>query len=504
MYVLIVVSETLKSFGVWMFNNLSVEGIISLPALMVGFLVAIAIYNFEDSRSGLKIDAPTVISQVVGVDKVLIAIFLVSLSPILWPQKEDSIMIYILPLLGEVYLFGLLLLVQSLQRAFNWAKSIETGNQDNFRVYMRIRYLESLSDKEKRSAWEKIWQADNDIRKLIDERQLIRLFVASVKNIKDKNSFAPWLVQDLISAVDTIHTDDPVIMQELVDFCMSDAFGIRGKEDINKRKEAGELHYAMNLRRLFFKVLEKSLEKDDNSLYSLISSARTYLKDNDQKEAPFIGVFAPNFFSLVEKHENNHWIWEIIPNDWKITLEKLLAKDTAKTTFAWLNAYVKWLHDHTLITNKPAEFNRILDETTREILPKADPITWARLFAFHWSSYGMNNGEESEYAQVRNFIENHLTFGAVSHVLTFYLGDDLKTKVAMKNEVDEVLEIATRTTVLPWFHDDGVMKKYLRAINDLKFVYKEDKEKLGKLEWLETTLKDIRKRIRQKSKKGIN
>lgn len=501
MDVLIVITETLKSFGIWMFSNLSVEGLISLPALMVGFLIAIAIYNFEDSRSGLKIDAPTVISQVVGVDKVLIAIFLVSLSPILWPQKEDSITVYALPLLIEIYLLGLLLLIQSLQRAFNWAKSIETGNQDNFRVSMRIRYLESLTDKEKRSAWEKIWQADNDIRKLIDERQLVRLFVASVKNIKDKNSFAPWLIQDIISAIDTIHTDDPVIMQELVNFCMSDAFGITGKDDINKRKEAGELHYSMNLRRLFFKVLGKSLEKNDNSLFSLIYSARTYLKDNGQNEASFIRVFAPNFFSLIEKHDDNHWIWETIPDDWKITLEKLLKKDTSKTTLAWLDAYVKWLHNHTLITSNPAEFIRILDEVSREVLPKADPITWARLFAFHWSPYGVNDGEESEHAQVRNFIENHLTFGIMSHVLTFYLGDDAKTKVAMKNEVDEVLEIATQTTVLPWFHNDVAMKKYFKAINVLRYTYKGDEEKLGKLEWLDMTLKDIRKRIKQKSKK---
>ena len=54
--------------GEWMLNNISVEGLIALPALMVGFLVAIAIFNFEDSKRGLQIDVPTVISQVVKVD----------------------------------------------------------------------------------------------------------------------------------------------------------------------------------------------------------------------------------------------------------------------------------------------------------------------------------------------------------------------------------------------------------------------------------------------------
>src|SRR5690606_26208611 len=125
-----------------------------------------------------------------------------------------------------------------------------------------------LSDNEKRNAWEKIWQASDDTRKLIDERELIKLFVASVQSIKDKAISAPWLVQDVISVIDTLHTDDPVVMQELVDLCMKDTFRLNGKSDIGKRQEAGELHYAINLDRLFFSILEKSLKRNDNSLFT--------------------------------------------------------------------------------------------------------------------------------------------------------------------------------------------------------------------------------------------
>lgn len=495
--------EAVRQIGAWMVSSLSVEGIISLPALLVGFLVAIAIYNFEDTKEGLKIDAATVISRVVSVDKALKAIFLVSLMPIFWPSNDSDQTVTILPLLGIAYLVGLLLLVRSLQRAFNWAKSIETGKEGNFRATMRMQYLESLPDNEKRDAWEKIWQAGNGARKLIDERQLIKLFVTSVKRIEDKGTFAPWLVQDLMSTIDTLQLDDPIIMEELVNFCMGDAFGFKNSDEVGAKKETGELHYSMNLRRLYFRTLEKTLENegDDNSLFSLIDYTRSYLKVKGLAEAPFIKVFAPNFFNYMDKYADKNWIWETLPNDWKITLDSLVAKDTKDMSFAWLNALSRWLHNHNLFSSD-GKFDMALDTVSREMLPNADPITWAKLFSFHWSSYGVEDGESSEHAQVRNFVENHPTFGVMSHVFTQFFGknDDSITQDEMRSQVSEVLDIAARTTLFPFFHNKLAMTRYLRAIKELKEVYASDEDKLNKLEWLENTLKTIRSRVNKQKR----
>lgn len=493
--------NALGTIGLWMSANLSVEGVISLPALMVGFLVAIAIYNFEDSRKGLQIDAPTVISKVVGVDRVLIGIFLVSLLPIAWSSSGP--INSVIPVLAIVYLFGLLILVRSLQRAFMWAKSIETGTEDSFRSQMRVQYISSLEDKEKRSAWEKIWQADESARKLLDERQLVKLFIASAKSIDDKKSYSPWLVQDFISALGTIHLDDPVIMYELVDFCLE---AMLDERKTSEKQKAGELHYYMNIRRLFFQVLDKTLEQNDNSFYTLIARSREYIKNNGLSEVDFIKSFAPNFLANVEKKDDQYWIWEAFPEDWKITLEKLLDSKTKKTAFAWLNAYSRWLSGKNLYVfhthNHKLDFK--IDTITNELFPTIDTIEFSRLFAFQWSGFGLNDGESSEHAQVRNAVENQLSYGHVGHSFTTTSSDDKQFRILLRNEHEELINFVAKTTLFPSLHDKEKMSKYLKAIKELMIENKDNEDVLRRLRWLDMILRDVRKRINKLRREQIN
>lgn len=491
--ILEIMLDTLDTVGVWMLANMSVEGVVSLPALMVGFLVAVAIYNFEDSRKGLQIDAPTVISKVVGVDRVLIGIFLVSLLPITW-SSSDSIN-WAMPILTIVYLIGLLILVRSLQRAFMWAKSIETGTEDSFRSQMRVQYMSSLEDKEKRSAWEKIWQADESARKLLDERQLVKLFIASAKSISDKKSYSPWLVQDFISALDTIHLDDPVIMYELVDFCLE---AILDERKTSEKQKTGELHYYMNLRRLFFKILDKTLEQDDNSFYTLIARSREYIKNNSLSEVDFIKSFAPNFLANVEKKDDQYWIWETFPEEWKITLDKLLDPETKDVAFMWLNSYSRWLSGKSLyIYDKQKEIDFSIDTITNALFPTIDTIQFSRLFAFQWAGFGLHDGESSEHAQVRNAVENQLTFGHIGHSFTGIASEDSDKELSLEfqREHEELIDFVAKTTLFPSLHNKEKMAKYLKVIKGMMSEDKDDDDKLRRLQWLDMILRDVRKRI---------
>lgn len=484
--------EPFNIVGEWVLANLSIEGLISLPALMVGFLVAIAIYTFEDSRKGLQIDAPTVMSRVVRVDSVLAAIFLVSLLPIFWGINSSSIE-WLLPLLAIIYLVGLLMLTQSLQRAFKWAKSIETGTQDNFRTVKRSEYLELLKDEEKRAAWEKIWQADESVRKLLDERHLVKLFIASVKNIKDKKSYSPWLVQDFISVLDTIRLDDPIIMYDLVDFCLE---GMLDKRKTNEKQETGELHYYMNLRRLFFKILDLALEKDDNSLYTLITRSREYIKTNNLDEADFIKSFAPNFLTNIEKKDDQNWAWETFPDEWKITVTRLLDQDIKEITFAWLNAYSGWLSSKNLYNfNEHKEFDFKIDSITNALFPTMDTIQFSRLFAFQWAGFGVEDGESSEHAQVRNAVENQLTIGHIGHSYTTLGASDEELYSEFQKEHEELVDFAAKTTLFPSLHSKAEVGKYLKAIQDLMSENESNEDILKRLQWLDMILRNVRKKI---------
>lgn len=477
--------------GKWVQESLSVEGLIALPALMASFLIALAIYNFEDSRKGLLIDASTIMTQVVKVPHIIWSFIFVSGIVILF--EVNSSLAWLLSILMITYLLGLLLLVQSLWRSYLWARSLETGEAKNIRTIMRTLYLKNLKDAEKVAAWEKLWYADEESRNLIDQRELVRLFIESLYQITSKNDTATSMVRNFISAIDTISIDDPIIMEYLIKFCLSE-----GGRLVNESAKGADsqIAYTISVRDLFMAILDKALEKNNNSLYSLIHTSMEYLASHNIDEVYFIGVFATNLIDKIKDKEDKSWVWGDIPNEWKVTVKNLDDTKNKKAALAMLNAYSRMLNSMPLYT-KPGELNMSLQTITAEILPNADPMLWAKLFSFHWSPYGVNKGESSEHAQVRNYIENHLSFGFMSHVHTQYGDYDNKTaREAVEREEQEVIDIAVKTTVFGFFHNDETMKRYLLAIRQLKNEYSYDKDKLNKLLYLESVLKKIQKQIR--------
>ena len=487
--------NSLQEVGSWIQCNLSVEGLIALPALMASFLIALAIYNFEDSKKGLFIDAPTIMTQAVRVPNVIWSFVLVSSIVILFEVKAD--LVFILPLLAVTYFMGLLLLVQSIQRSYWWARSLESNDSKNIRTIMRTKYLSSLSDNEKVSAWEKIWHTDSQTRALLHQRDLIRLFISSTQQIKPKNTIASALVRDLTSVIDSIDLSDPIIMEYLMTFCLSEARGLAFRPT-KVTSASEEIYFTTAVRQLFIAILNKSLSKDDISLYCLIDSSRKYLEEHSVDEEQFITVLATNLLEYIKDKDDKTWIWDYIPSEWKVTAQNLENPKTKKASFAWLNSYARMLNSMPLYTEL-GELNMPLQTITSELLPKADPMLWAKLFSFHWSPHGVNKGESSEHAQVRNYIENHLSFGFMSHVHTQYMDHNRKNDAIIKEtekEEQEVIDIAVKTTIFGFFHDDTIMKKYFAAIRKLKKHYIGDTDVVSKLDELELILRKIQKQIR--------
>ena len=488
---------SLSEVGHWIQGNLSVEGLIALPALMTSFLIALAIYNFEDSKKGLLIDASTIMTQVVRVPRVIWSFMLISGVVVFFEVRQN--LSWTIPLLTIVYLLGLLLLVQSLQRSYQWARSLESNDSKNIRTIMRTKYLANLRDEEKISAWEKIWQADDDSRKLIDQRELVRLFIESIREITPKNHTAASMVRNFTSAIDTMALNDPVIMDHLTKFCLSEARGLVAKP--TKSKEYELLRYTMGVRSLFIAILNKALESNDHSLYSLIHSSREYLSNKGLDESHFVDVLATNLLDRIKNEDDKSWAWDNIPDDWKVTTKNLENTKNRKASLAMLNAYSRMLNSLPLYT-KSGELNTPLQTITAEILPDADPILWAKLFSFHWSPYGVGKDESSEHAQVRNYLENHLSFGFAGHTHTQYGEYDADTaRQAVEREEQEVIDIAVKTTMFGFFHDDAIMKRYFAAIRKLKKQYADDEKRFNKLIYLESILKRVQKEIHMRRKK---
>lgn len=481
-----------SEIGIWILVNLSVEGVIALPALMASLLVALAIYNFEDSRSGLLIDAPTIMTQVVKVQSVIWSFVLVSVFAIFFEISEQLARL-IVPM-AVLYLIGLLLLTQSLQRSYGWARSLETGKAENVRAAMREAYLAGLNDKEKRAAWEKIWQSNDETRSLMDQRQLIRVFVYSIEQTRDKEEIAPWILEDFISALGKIHLNDPVILKELLHFCLGHIDKL--VPDTDKSDDGKMLGLHMTTERLFFAIFEQVITMRAGTFYSFIRATREYLEKNSIKEVAFIEIFAPNFLEAISKIKRQDGIWSVFPDSWKVTTSNLKDDVTRTESLAWFNAYADWMTRSS--NSEYGQYDSTLDSITRELLPKINPILWGRLFILHWSGFEINEGESPAHAMVRNFVERPHKIGGISRVKSYFVSDgETEIQAEFEAEEYEVLELVAKTNVFPIFHDQEEMKKIFSAIRLLEKERVEDKDNLRELQALKQILEKVRKHIRE-------
>lgn len=489
------VTNASLQIGQWLYQNLSLEGIIALPALLISLLIALAIYNFEDSKSKLEIDAATLIATVVDIKMLVRAIVYVSFLAIFW--NESPLSLGLIPFFMVIYIGGVAMIVQSLNRSVTWAKTIDMGMLSDFKTKSRAKYLSQLSDREKVSAWSKIWHSeDNRALEILNQRDLVKIFVDNIRTSEDKTSIAP-MVDDFIRSIDKIDLSDPIILESILSVCLEDGSNMVSK---NYKNPNNPLHYRSSLRRLYFEILKRVMQKNDNGLYSFIETSRKFIKEGDWDESYFVRCFAPNFLSNLNK-ENRSWVWDSFPEEWLITYAQLRASN--KVTTAWFNAYMRWVTTRNLrMENNSAGIDTILESATEHIFPKADPMTLGSLIVFHYAAYGSNEGEDSEHAQVRNYAETTATFGHMGRVHMGFADEIDKTwRQTVQQEREEAVRIATATTAFGAIQNQKTREKYLSIIKNMRKDYANDSDEEHKLNRIEDELRLIAKTLSDKEKK---
>ena len=493
-------SLNLCTAGSWIQNNLSLEGLIALPALFATLLIALAIYNFEDSKSGSVIDIAAIMKHVVSVPRILLSFTLVSLLVVFY--KINQSLEWVIPLLFIAYIAGVLILVQSLINSYRWARSIETGNRQNIRTIVRLKYLGSLDDSEIIPVWSSVWRGGEQNKKLMYQHELIKPFLDDVVRTKNLGNYeSTVIVSNFISSIDTVDLTNPATIDTISNFYIKE-FRKDKKKEARTDRGMGYIVYTNSVKKLFISIVDKTLLKDDSSLALLIDSAREQLRRQKVDEHIFITNIMDLVLDRIKDRNEVDWILESIPDEWMITTKNLDNENTKQNTLAMLNSYSRMLSRSNLYVGEEGDekINMPLQKITAELLPKADPMLWARLFAFHFSPYVSREGESHPEARIRSYVNNNPSFGFMSHIHTgFY--DAEKGKVIYEDaarEEEEVIKLAAKTTLFRDFHNQETMDKYLNSIDTVKQEYAEDETKLNKLLYLETNLRKIQQKLTNK------
>lgn len=172
----------------------------------------------------------------------------------------------------------------------------------------------------------------------------------------------------------------------------------------------------------YFKTLENHFDKYRDVQIEGAQHSYIYIK--------YIPVYE-DCLNLISKSQEAYNIWsDYFPHDWKITKENYKQN---VVTQEWYSRFISWSQEKIWKENK--EWNKELEEVSRELFPSVDPITWAKIYTFAL----MGHSE----TRVKKIIERGVSYGYGGRVFTGS-GDDFEKDFAAlyEAEVNASLDLA--------------------------------------------------------------
>jgi len=200
--------------------------------------------------------------------------------------------------------------------------------------------------------------------------------------------------------------------------------------------------------------------------------------ESDKKHyyiSSLFNIFYRVFFKNIEKSSESDSIWEnCFPKEWKITKSNLENKENIISKIS-LNKFLHWTQMR--IWKLEENFDRDLDEVSRNLFPDVEPILWSRILIFIFSPHGDN--------RMKFVLERSWTFGSMGRFRT-YSEDIEASKEESRRKMDEAMQLAEEAEIKNTFElacllfKDNFSKenleKYIKSLQELKYKKNSEKE----------------------------
>ncbi len=196
------------------------------------------------------------------------------------------------------------------------------------------------------------------------------------------------------------------------------------------------------------------------------------------------------FFENIENSPEKYDIWEhYFPRQWKITKNNLTNKENIISRIS-LHEFLNWAQER--IWRVEEDFDRALDDVSRNIFPEVEPVLWARILTFVFYPYSEN--------RVKSVIERPWNFGSARRVIVYsgYPENNeeklWKKMSAMKRSAEEI-EIKNTFELTYFLFPDQFLKEkleeYIKNLKELKYdkASKEENKRLRLFTIFEEMLK---------------
>jgi len=139
----------------------------------------------------------------------------------------------------------------------------------------------------------------------------------------------------------------------------------------------------------------------------------------------------------------------------------------------WLNRFLEWSRSR--IWSEGKEWDKDLDEVSKELFPNIDPIVWAKILAFvmrPWSG-----------SRMQAIVEKDQNFGYIGRIFTGW-GDGVETDFARQREEQLKETINLAVFIFGGIFTVGNLNQWLNELNNLSYLEDSD-EYRRKEQWKE-------------------
>jgi len=459
-----------------------------LPNAMQSFGIALltvfiplVIFLLEDARGGIGWDRIVILEKVIKAKRFLWAICLVFIPIFLWYLINLRILLF------TAFVIGIWLIIQTLLDSYRWIRTLDGDNKTdlgNFRNKLRNEYLIEKGDwNEKEKIWGMTWS--HKIESTIEERNLIKVFVAHFDTLLSEDEFAigSRYIRSFAAQLDKRSLYDWVVFGDLLEKVLewNHVSFLRHKDHLDgKGKYVNEAYIIQStLRQLVEKLVLSSLQK--GTLFLFFENLKKHVqgKEQDYLKQLFFSSICKTFFDNVADSNEAYDAWGselgrgYFPVEWKTTKETFLDKDNFLSKI-WLEHFLHWAQSH-IQQPKDADFDKPLDEVASNLFPSVDPITWAQLLTLLMRPWSDNN-------RMKSLVEKGTSFGFVSRML---IGDHDSVENFSKH-LQEQMEMDSKATIelaLTLFPHEFTKEKLANLIHEL-----------NNLTYPENSTEDLRKR----------
>lgn len=471
---------------------------VAVLTLLVSFAIGIFIHHLGDGeKKGNFLDLHIALDYVWRFKQSVVLLVVVVITPFL--MGVNNLVVQMITFL--IWAIALIGLIQTLLRLYAWVK----GDKDDFRKEYLSNFPKSPTDKI--VTWGDFWSTDWNAQKRFTEPDFFVPFSKEIDSLMQSERKDDWqtlkkLLDGFVSKIENRNKVFLLVFPEFLPkilewhfFLWKKQYSEYAKDKIrtNTRIDSHVFEVDQLIDTVikfvtkealvggsgnafsYFKTLETHVDKYQNELIEGEKHTYLYIEQIPMYE---------DCFNLIPQSQESYNIWEhYFPESWKVTISNL---EKHKISNVWYRRFLDWSQSRLWKENN--EWDKEMEELSKELFPSVDPITWAKIYTFvlrPWSG-----------SRIKSIIERGINFGYAGRVISGNAEDvEASFSKIYKAEIEETIELALYLFGRVFTKEN--LTEWLTELESLE--YAEDTDEFRRKQAWTGILRSLKKRVDNRS-----